>query len=238
VEQGAPAYLLLIDGLIADDPDNANLLLAGARLYGAYAGAFTNEPERARRLTARARDYGERALCAHSAAACALRTASFDELGRQLPQFTRDDTRALYGYAVAWAGWIQVRASDWNAVAELPKLKAVLARVVALDPAYDQGGAQLYMGVLESLLPAVAGGRPEVARDHFERAVALSQGRNLMAKVLYAERYARAQFDRDLHDRLLNEVLAAEARVPGLTLSNTLAKQRAAQLLAGADQYF
>jgi hypothetical protein len=92
--------------------------------------------------------------------------------------------------------------------------------------------------VLESLSPAAAGGRPEAARAYFERALQMSGGRNLMAKVLYAERYARAQFDRELHDRLLKEVLAADPQEPGLTLTNTLAQQRATQLLAGADQYF
>jgi hypothetical protein len=238
VAQGAPAYLLLIDGLIADDPANVSLLLAGARLYSAYAGAFADEPERAQRLTARARGYAERAMCANSEAACTLPKSSYDELTRRLPDFSKDHAELLYVYAVAWAGWIQVRAGDWNAIAELPKLKATLERVVALDPAHDKGGAQLSMGVLESLLPAAAGGRPDVARGYFERALEMSGGRNLMVKVLYAERYARPQFDRELHDRLLKEVMAADAQVPDLTLTNTLAKRRAAQLLASADQYF
>ena len=59
-----------------------------------------------------------------------------------------------------------------------------------------------------------------------------------MAKVMYAERYARLVFDRELHDRLLQEVLAAPVQVPGLTLGNTLAVARAKQLLASADDYF
>jgi hypothetical protein len=189
-------------------------------------------------LTARARGYAERAMCANSEAACALPKLSYDELTRRLPEFSKDHAELLYVYAVAWAGWIQVRAGDWNAIAELPKLKATLERVVALDPAHDKGGAQLYMGVLESLLPAAAGGRPDVARGYYERALEMSGGRNLMVKVLYAERYARPQFDRELHDRLLKEVMAADAYVPDLTLTNTLAKRRAAQLLASADQYF
>ncbi len=238
VQQGAPAYLLLIDGLIADDPANVGLLLAGARLYAAYAGAFIDEPERAQRLTARARGYAERALCADGEAACALPRLPYDELASRLTEFSKDRAELLYVYAVAWAGWIQARVADWNAIAELPKLKVTLEGVVRLDPGHDKGGAQLYLGVLESLLPPAAGGRPEVARGHFERALELSGGRNLMAKVLYAERYARAQLDRELHDRLLKEVLAADAQAPGLTLTNTLAKRRAAQLLASADQYF
>jgi hypothetical protein len=56
--------------------------------------------------------------------------------------------------------------------------------------------------------------------------------------VLFARHYARLVFDRELHDRLLGEVLDAEPRVPGLTLSNVLAREQARELLAGAEDYF
>ncbi len=59
-----------------------------------------------------------------------------------------------------------------------------------------------------------------------------------MAKVDFAKRYAQLVFDQALHDRLLREVLAADPREPGLTLSNTLARQQARQLLASSKDYF
>ena len=82
------------------------------------------------------------------------------------------------------------------------------------------------------------GGRPELGRQHFERALAISNERNLIVKVMLADQYGRLMFDRDLHDRLLNEVMAAPATAPGLTLMNTVAKERAQQLLDSADDYF
>jgi len=240
VAQGAPAYLLLIDGLIADDPKNVELLLAGARLYTAYATAFTGDPERVQRLTGRARNYAERALCAFSDVACSLRNATYDAMAAPLSKFKAkpNHTNLLYGYAVAWLGWIQARSSNWMAIAELPKVKLVLLRVAKLDPTHDDGGAQLYLGVLESLIPAVSGGKPEVARAYFQRAIEISQGRNLTAKVIYAEYYARPQLDRKLFDRLLKEVLASDPHVTGMTLMNTLAQGHARELLATADKYF
>jgi len=59
-----------------------------------------------------------------------------------------------------------------------------------------------------------------------------------MARVLYAEKYARLLFDRELHDRLLEEVLAADVGEGDEVLANTLAKQKAAELLADGDDYF
>lgn len=59
-----------------------------------------------------------------------------------------------------------------------------------------------------------------------------------MAKVLYAKNYARGIFDRELHDRLLNEVLAADPVYKGWTLSNVLARREAEGLLKSADEYF
>jgi hypothetical protein len=57
-------------------------------------------------------------------------------------------------------------------------------------------------------------------------------------KVLYARQYARAKFDRELHDRLLQEVLKTKPNIPGYTLINTLAQKQARELLDNADDYF
>ena len=48
----------------------------------------------------------------------------------------------------------------------------------------------------------------------------------------------RLLYDRELHDRLLEEVLDAPAEQPGLTLFNNLAKADARDLLSTADEYF
>jgi len=133
---------------------------------------------------------------------------------------------------------VQSYSSDWNAVAELPKVEAVMLRIVELDDAYEDGMPHLYLGVLNTIRPPSVGGRPEVARAHFERAIELSEGRNLMAKVYFAERYARLVFDQQLHDRLLREALAADPVAPGLTLSNILAQEQARTLLEESSEYF
>jgi hypothetical protein len=238
VRDGAPAYLIALDGLIEGDPRNESLLLAGARLYGAYAGAFVDDPERASRLTLRARRYGERALCERNRPLCEAVPGSYDDFVGLLAETDTKELPALYGLGSAWAGWVQANASDWNAIADLPKLQALMERIVALDEGYEDGGAHLYLGVLYTLRPASLGGKPERGRQHFERAIEISEGRNLMAKVLFASQYARLVFDRPLHDRLLGEVVEADPHARGFTLGNVLAQEEAAQLLAGGDDYF
>jgi hypothetical protein len=238
VQDGAPAYLLMIDGLIDGDPENEILLRAGAKLYGSYAGVFVDDPERARRLTDKAWGFARRALCVRRVSGCVMHTRPYQEFIVELPTMNTQDMGSLYTYANAWAGWIQTHQSDFNAIADIPKVRATLERVVELDDSYDNGGPHLYLGILSTLIPPILGGKPEEARTHFERAIALSKDRNLMVKVTFAERYARLLFDRPMHDRILKEVLAAEPREPGLTLMNVLAQKRARELLDTANSYF
>ena len=238
VRDGVPAYLLLIDGIIGSDPQNVDGLLAGAKLYGAYAGGFVDEPERIQRLANRAYDYARRALCLREKTLCATLDGPFDAFADALEKSDRDDVATIYGFGAAWAGKIQVNSGDWNAIADLPKLQALLLRVAGVDPHYDNGGAYLYLGVINSIRPASLGGKPEEGKVYFDKALEFSGGRNQVVRVLYAQFYARLVFDQALHDRLLNEVLAADPVAPQLTLINLLAKRKAKALLESGKDYF
>ena len=238
VRAGAPAYLLLIDSLIEDNPDDPAKLATGAKLYSAYASIFVSDKERAQRLAQKSMDYARRALCLHNRTLCEAYTQPFADFAPVLAQTGIADVPMLYMFGSTWAGWVQINSTDWNSIADLPKIKAIMQRIVSLDEGYEHGGAHLYLGVFASQLPPSLGGKPEQARQHFEQAITLSRNQNLMAKVLFARHYARLVYDRELHDRLLNEVLAAQAEAPGLTLINILAKQEAKSLLDSADAYF
>lgn len=238
VAEGLPAYLLLLDGLISGDPANAGLLLSASRLYAAYAGSFVDDPERRKRLALRADDYARRAVCADSPPLCAALDAPYEEFVRALAQLRGADLPLLHAYAAAQAGVLQADASDWERIARLPQIEAAFLRVDKLDPAFDGGSAAMYLGVLNCLRPESLGGNPARGQDWFQQAVARSQGHNLMARVLDAQFCARLAFDQARHDGLLNEVLAADPRAPGLTLSNTLAQQQARLLLESGKDYF
>ena len=121
---------------------------------------------------------------------------------------------------------------------KLANVELLLRRIVELDETYQHGSAHVYLGVLAMVVPPSMGGRPEESRYHFERAIELSSGKNLMSKVVFAERYARQVFDRPLYDRLLREVLDASPDEPGFTLINTVAQAKARELLAEGNDFF
>lgn len=238
IEMAIPAYLVLISSMIRGDEDNVGLLVSGSRLYGAYASVFVAETNRKVALASRAYTYAQRAVCLQLEEACNARTVAYREYVQILKQFTKDDANVLFSYGAAWAGLVQAKQSDWNLVAELPKVKATIRKVLELDETISNGDAHLYMAVLESLLPPTMGGKTELAKAHFERALEISGRTNLMAMLLYAEKYARLVFDRDLHDNLLNELINVNTGQSDMALIDVIAKSKAKKLLADSDNYF
>jgi hypothetical protein len=238
VRDGAPAYMLLLDSFLESSPDDPELLSAAAGLYASYGAVFADDPARAARLTERAREYAARAMCIRRDDTCGWPGMPFDKFSATLPGLAPQHADTVYSYAMASLASIRTHSDDWNALAELPQMEALLARYLELSGGRNQAQVYTWLGILATLRPSALGGEPEQGRAYFERAIELSGGRDLSVKVEFARGYARLLYERELHDRLLNEVMAAEPEVPGLTLTNVLAQRDAADLLASADDYF
>jgi ribosomal protein S7 len=238
VRDGAPAYLLMLDSFVEGAPENVAVLSAAAELYSAYGVVFVDDPLRARKLTTRGRAYGRRALCAAEEAVCGIWDLPYDEFIQGLQQVRVKQAPALYTFGLSWLAWIQSHSGDFSALAKLPQVQAVLQRVQQLDEDYEEANIEHFLAVLNTIRPPALGGDFEAGLAHYQRALELSGERDLGIKVDYARYYARTLYDRELHDRLLEEVLAADPVQPGLTLFNTLAQDEAQELLASADDYF
>ncbi len=238
VETGAPAYLLMIDSLISNDPDNESMLATAAMLYTAYADVFVKDVDRSRKMADKALSYAGRAICIAKQDACMIKSKPFEDFQTIISSMRKKDIPTLYALGNAWAAWIMVNKNDFNAIADLSHIELIMKRVTELDETYKDGAAYLYLGALASLLPPALGGRPEQGKAYFEKAITLSQGKNLMVKVLFAKLYARMIFDRPLHDQLLKEVLNSDPDVPGYTLVNTWAQKQGKELILSADDYF
>jgi ribosomal protein S15P/S13E len=238
VKAGIPSYLLMIDGMILEDPENTGLYIAGVKLYSTLANFVKDDTERFTYIVDKSYEYSKKLLCLTKEEWCSLSEQTYDVFRQSIDQIDEDDVDILYLYGTSWAGHIEAHKSDMNAIANLPKIKATMHRILQVNESYDRGGAHLYLGVLESLIPPALGGKPEIAKQHFDRTVEINKGRHMMASVMYAEYYTRILFNRELHDQLLKKVLSEDPVEEGLTLANTLAQQRAKKLLESAEEYF
>ncbi|MCU7835630.1 MAG: TRAP transporter TatT component family protein [gamma proteobacterium symbiont of Taylorina sp.] len=238
VKDGTPAYLLLIDSFLIDSPDNIQLLQSSAKLYSAYAGVFVADPQRAARMSSRSLSYAEQALCLSNKTFCQLRKLKFNDFSQIVQKIDKENINDWFIFASAWAGWVKANSGNVSAIAQLSKVRLIMEQMIKVDDTLENGSVHLYLGVLKTLIPPALGGKPEQARQHFERAIELSQGNNLMVKVLFAQKYSRLIFDQSMHDRLLNEVLQADPYQHNLVLMNVLAQQKAAELLESSNDYF
>lgn len=239
VEDGVPALILLLDGLVLSAPDNIELRLAAADAYTAYAGAFTDPDDKARasELFGRAKTYALEVLSRNKRfkAALADPRADFDAA---VKTFRKRDVPALYAAATAWTGWIISNSGSVAATADLSRAMALMQRVMDLDRGYRQGGADTFFGIYRCILPRGAGQDLAKAREHFESAIRYAGPDYLFPKVTLAEFYGRYAFDRELHDRMLNDVLTRTGTPPEFGLMNAVARKRAKALLAAADDWF
>ena len=236
VREATPTLLILIDSLAGEDA-GPGVLGTAAQLYAAYGVVFVNDSDRAHKLTERSYGYGRRALCAADRAGCGVQQLGFEDYEARIGAYPAARAQALFDYVIGYLAWVRARA-DYEALAQLPRIQVALQRLLEVAPADIRGSAHMYMGTLQCLRPASLGGDPEAGMENFEQALRLTDRRDLSVQVEYARSCARLLYDRELHDRLLEEVLSAEADQPGLTLFNNLAKADAKELLGAADEYF
>jgi TRAP transporter TatT component family protein len=238
VRDGMPSYMLLMDSFVQGSPDDPAMLGAAANLYASYGIVFAEDEVRAQRLTTRARKYALKAMCETYAPSCEWRKLNYDDFVATLDGLTERHVEVVYSYAFATVTHLLAHSSDMNALAELPQAEALLVRYLELSGERAQASAHTYLGTLQTIFPASLGGKPEEARIHFEKAIALTAGRDLGAKIWFAKGYAKLLYDRELHDELIDAVLEASPYEEGFTLTNVLAQEEALQLRAEAYDYF
>lgn len=232
-----PAQLKMLEGLLQNDPGNPRLRRMLAEGFGGYAFLFLeeNEPERAKLAYLRGRDY---ALSTLRSPLKDLPSLTLDQARQALAQAGASDLAGLFWAGYGWGGWINLSKDTPDAVADLPKVVAVMERVNRLSPGYYFGGAELFLGSYDAARPRMLGGDPAKAKARFEQAVAATGGRFLTAKLLYAKYYAVATQDAELFKTLLEEVVASRDDWPSARLANAVARLKAKRLLERTDDLF
>jgi len=239
VREGMPAYLMLIDGMIEAVPKNARLLITAAQAYTSFASAFVEDADKeyARSLYEKAKKYALRALEQRGLKNPVSKP--FDDFEEALNRLGTDDVPYMFWTATCWGSWIRLSLGSMVALAELPRVEALMKRVLVLDEQFYFGGPHLFMGIWFASRPKIAGGDLTRAQHHFQKALEFSQGKFLMTQVYYADHYARKTFNKKLFVATLQNVLEAPVdKIPQLTLLNTVAHKRAKVLLEQVDAYF
>jgi hypothetical protein len=235
--EGAPAYLLMIDSMIASDPDSSSLLQIGAKSYSAYLAAMKecgSKSERIAAITEKARLYGTSLLARMLPIAPG---DSLEALNTSLQNMGKSDVPELFWGALAWVTWIQEQHGSPASIVDSVKVEKIMLRLEELDDTYQEGSVHLFFGGYYAARPQMLGGRPDLSRMHFEKALTISRHAFLLVQTTYAQTYSRLAMDKELHDRLLREVLDFPLeKSPESALSNQIAKRRAKRLLA--DDYF
>lgn len=232
--------LKLVEALLKGDPDNQKLLLMASQGFSAYALAFVEDDsvERARGFYLRGRDYAMRILRQNRSVSEALHK-DIQALRSALSELSADDVPAVFWSAFGWGSYINLTRADVGAVADLPKVIAMMEFVRDKNPSYYYGGAYLLLGSIEGTIPRALGGKPERAKEYFERALALNGGKFLLTYVYYARTYAAQELDQDLFESLLRKVNDASLDdYPAVRLSNAVAKKKAKLLLSRESELF
>jgi len=247
-----PFSLKLIESLLAESPNHKGLLLAACSGFTQYDYVYIQQSAdqaeatdiqqhmaqklRAKRMYLRARDYGLRGLevshkgfreALHADARAAVRVA------------TKKDVPLLYWTASAWAMAISDSKDDPELVADQTTAEALIDRAYELDPAYDHGAIDSFLISYEAARQGAKGDSAERSRQHFERAVALSEGQLAGPFVAMAETVSVARQDRTEFESLLNRALKIDPDAhPESRLANLVMQRRARWLLGRADDLF
>ena len=238
--EGTPAFLLMIDSMVAADPKDKKLMMTASQAFTGYAAALDacGRTERAATVSIKARLYGMSLLwnCDNLRGICTL---PFVDLQQTLADLNRGDVDRLFWAGNGWATWIRYQQGSPESLAQLVRVEDIMLRVLELDETYYYGGAHLFLGAYYGSKPPLLGGKLEESRSHFEKALGISNRQFLPALVLYAQTYARMAFDRKLYVTLLQEVIDFPlASRPDIGLANQVAKRNAVGLLEQADQFF
>ena len=246
-----PFSLKLMESVLAEAPDHRGLLAATSAAFTQYAWAFVQQEgdrlaltetdqaweswNRARKLFLRARDYGLRGLeVAHPGFGAALRADRAHAVGFAGP----DEVDLLYWTAVSWAAAIALGKDDPELVADLPKVSALIDRALAVDEDWDRGAIHSFLVTYTMARPDEPGDREAAARRHFERALALTEGRAAAPHLAWAEAICIPREDRSCFDREIAAALAIDpAAEPSLQLANTVMRRRAEWLRDNVDQW-
>ena len=244
VGQAIPFGLKLYESLLDSAPKNQDLLIATCSNFTQYGVAYLETEAlvlgeadhhdevahlnaRALKIYLRARNYCLRAMDVRFPG---MQQSLSKDPGAALARARKSDVPLLYWMAASWGSAIALGLDRPELVADMPTVRALADRAIALDDTWAKGTLHEMFISLDSLSPAL-GGSPERARAHFTRAVELQGGAAAGPYVALAVGLTQPSQDRAEFESLLKQALAVDPEKDPSTRLVTLVQQRRAKAL-------
>jgi len=251
VRAAVPFSLKLVESVLADSPRHEGLLLAAARGFTQYSYAFVQEDAdeledtdkvastamrvRAAKLYLRARNYGLRGL--------EVKHPNFPERLKANPreavkELKKSEAPLMYWTAISWGAALSA-SHDFAMLPEIPRFEALIDRVIDLDEAFDEGTVHTFLITYEMSRLNAKPDRIALAKEHYDRAIALGGGHQAGPLVAYAENVLVAQKNKAEFQSMLRQALRIDVNKSPENRQLNLAEQRRARwLLSRTDKLF
>jgi predicted anti-sigma-YlaC factor YlaD len=258
VGDALPFALKLYEIILEENPEHPGMLETAGMAFVSYARVYVQMPadmlpadryveakemrSRAKRLYLRGRDYLFRALEARHPGftRAVLGMEEAKSLETFLAEMTGEDISALYWAAAGWFAAYSADTFDMELGLQMPRALAMMDRVLELDPDWGNGLVhEFYISYYGSLPEGMVEGSEEKAREHFSRAVVLSDGKNpspyvSLATTLCIQRQYAQEFV-----TLCKTALALDPDAdPGNRLQAEVARRKASWYLEHMEDFF
>lgn len=232
VEEGAPAFLLLIEGLV-NSKSSKDMLKTAIQMFSAYSSAFVKDEDRKQIFLTKAKIWGIQLLNKYPNFK-KTQNLSLDEFKNSVKKFKKKDVPYIFWATNAWIMWILANIDDVSALMSLQKAKAIMDRIYEIDDTFYNGAPHLFYGIFYATLPKDSGGDLSKSKEEFDKALKISGDKFLTTKVSCAIFYYKKIGDMESYENLLNEVLDMDVNeYPDVRLLNILAQKSAENLLYG-----
>ncbi|MCX6557929.1 MAG: TRAP transporter TatT component family protein [Candidatus Aminicenantes bacterium] len=253
VGDALPFAIKMYESLMVANPGHLGLKLKTGSLYIMYANAFLQSPalmlpasefklqefnyQRAKKLYLRGRDI---ILSALEHKYPGFKQNLQKKLYAQtLAATDKKDVPLLYWAGAGWLGAYAIDPFDMDLGMTLPAAAALMNRVLELEADYSGGAIHEFYILYYGSLPDYMGGSLQKAREHFEKAIAISAGKSATPYISLATTVAVKEQNLEEFRSLLKQALAIDPdNDPENRLVNILNQRKALWLSEHADDFF
>jgi predicted anti-sigma-YlaC factor YlaD len=253
VGDALPFAIKLYESLMVANPGHQGLKLKTGSLYIMYANAFLQTPalmlpgsefklqefdyKRAKNLYLRGRDIILTAL--EQKYPGFRQNLQKKRFAQALTATNKKDVPLLYWAGAGWLGAYAIDPFDMDLGMTMPAAAALMNRVLELEENYAGGAIHEFYILYYGSLPDYMGGSLQKAREHFEKAIAISAGKSATPYISLATTVAVKEQNLEEFRSLLKQALAIDPdNDPENRLVNILNQRKALWLNEHADDFF